>query len=177
MSIFARFAQGLRAAAFAATAMVLVAGAPDRANATTVAMGDFDAYAVDYIFFTFGGGDLTIDVTGPYDPMISLFTDDGSPIGNLTGSLLATDDDGGPGIDSRLTLSGLLGGDFVLAVGTNYLTETEARSGFASTPDTAQSYTATFSQDITVAAVPLPAGGLLLLASLSGFAALRRRKG
>lgn len=156
------------------------------AHATVTVNGTVPAKGISYIFFSFGGGDLSIGTAGSgasplTDPMISLFVNDGSPAGALTGTLLGTDDDGGTGLDSLLHLSTLATGNYVLAVGSWDMDESEARSGLASTPDTNQGYTTIFTSriDVTIGApLPEPATWMTMLLGfgLAGAALRRRRK-
>lgn len=165
----------------ATTALLVCAaatiGTAQHVEAATVVGGTVFANSVDYIFFDFSGGALQINVDGVSlsDPMVSLFLDDGSAVGNLTGTILGTNDDGGTGLNSQLSL--LLADDsYVLAVGSWFLRDTEARSGIASSPSSDGTYTATFNQNVDLAAVPLPAGLPLMLVGLGAFGIARRRK-
>jgi hypothetical protein len=120
----------------------------------TVINSTVPAQRIDYHFFSFAGGPLSIAVNGIglSDPMIHLLTDDGSAIGALTGALIATDDDGGPGVNSLLDVNLLLG-NYVLAVGAFFNDITESRIGIASTPSADGSYEAIYTPDISLVAV------------------------
>ncbi len=163
-----------------AAAAMICAATTQAAQAATIVDGTVGANAVDYIFFDFDGGALQINLDGVTlgDPMIRLFDDNGSAAGALTGTFLGVNDDGGPGLNSELSVT-LLNGSYVLAVGAYFLSDTEARSGLASTPFLPGTYRATFSDDITVtngiAAVPLPASMPLLLIGVGALGAARRR--
>lgn len=166
---------------------VLTLAAGEAAQAYTL-NGTVDAFSVDYEFFSTSGGGLTIavdrDDSGPTnpldDPMIRVFENDGSPVGALTGTLVATDDDDGPGLNSFLDLPSLVSGDYVLAISNFFLSESEARLGVADRPSVPGDYVATFTGDTTptvAASVPEPtaavASGLMMLGAL----AVRKRKG
>lgn len=176
MSTYRRVSGNLCRAAvvvLASFAFFFMAG---KAQATTID-GTLEAFEVDYQFFAFGGGSLTIAVnSSDFDTMISLFEDDGSSVGNLTGSLLGTDDDGGSGLNSLLSFASLSEGQYVLAVGAFSMSESIARSGIADENSSAGSYTATFTPDVNVSPVPLPAAGWLLLAGVGGLVATKRRR-
>ncbi len=62
-----------------------------------------------------------------------LFIDDGSSIGDLTGTLI---DLAGDVIDEIIAAD-----SYVLAIGDSYMSENEARSGVATTPDSLSAYT------------------------------------
>ncbi|MEO0689063.1 MAG: DVUA0089 family protein [Pseudomonadota bacterium] len=169
--------------ALAAGAMTLPTAAH---SATTLEFqGTVEANSIDYIFFQFGagGGDLSIatnrflpgpNFSLPYDPMIRLFVDDGSPIGALTGANVAFDDDSGPGLNSLIT--GSFGeGDYVLAVGSWLMTEAEGRSGVASTPIGDRDYRTVISTTNGFLSVPEPMTWMLMLLGMFGIGAAMRR--
>lgn len=128
----------------------------------------------DFYAFTIGENQvITLTVaapTGPEslnDPVVGLFGTDGS--------LLATDDDGGPGYDSKLVFTLSSAGQYFVAV-----------SGFAdfdfdgvgdfdveNSPSTDWLYTLQISA--APAPIPLPAAGWLLGSALTGLALRRRR--
>jgi hypothetical protein len=171
---------GLLALSILGTAMLA-----SPAQAVVTVDGTVPAFRVDYIFFSFTGGNLSI-ATNSFganpidDPEITLLRDNGSPLGALTGQIVGNDDDSGPGMNSLLTLAGLSAGSYVLAVGVFDLEESEARSGIASGPGTSGTYRTTFTSEVDVTlghnAVPEPATWVTMLFGfgLAG-AALRRR--
>ncbi|MEM9086215.1 MAG: DVUA0089 family protein [Pseudomonadota bacterium] len=167
--------------ALAAGAMTLPTAAH---SATTLDFeGTVEANSIDYIFFQFSGGDLSIatnrflpgpNFSLPYDPMIRLFEDNGSPIGALTGANIAFDDDSGPGLNSLIT--GNFGqGDYVLAVGSWFMTEAEGRSGVASTPIGDRDYRTVISTTTGFLSVPEPMTWMLMLLGMFGIGAAMRR--
>ena len=172
--------KALFALAFSSAAMVA-----SPASAVVTINDVVPANGVDYTFFSFTGGALSIGTVGSgatplTDPMIALFTDNGSQLGALTGTLIGTDDDGGGGLNALLQLSSLSAGNYVLAVGSYNLLEGEARSGIANTPGVAEGYTTTFTSrtDVSIGrAVPEPGTWMTMLVgfALAG-AALRGRR-
>ena len=171
--------KGLLALALTGTA---ITGSP--AHATVVVDGTVTALHVDYIFFSFTGGNLSIatDRRSPDplpDPEIRLFADNGSPLGALTGTSLGADSDSGAGVNALLTLAGLGAGNYVLAIGDFLMMESEARSGIADSPSLSGNYRTTFTSqvDVTIGrAVPEPATWMMMLLGLGvAGAALRRR--
>lgn len=167
--------------ALAAGAMTLPTAAH---SATTLDFeGTVEANSIDYIFFQFSGGDLSIatnrrlsgpNTTFPFDPMIRLFVDDGSPIGGLTGNLLASDNNGGPFVNALI--EGNFGeGDYVLAVGSFFMTVGEARSGVASTPLDDRDYSTIISTTNGFLSVPEPMTWMLMLLGMFGIGAAMRR--
>jgi hypothetical protein len=158
---------------------------------------------IDYHFFDFAGGSLSINAPAQpgslQDSMsieFALFLDDGSSIGGLTGSLITLQDDGNfTSATGNFFSSMTAAGAYVLAVGVNQLQEAEARSGIASTPNADDTFPAPYSitygagvtvnsvQDSTgqidsLTPVPLPATLPLLAFGLGGIGYLgsRRRK-
>jgi hypothetical protein len=149
-----------------------------------------NAFSVDYVTFSTSGNGLTIDIFGNgfrggtsplglFDSEIVVFQDNNSPIGALTGTLIASNLDGGSTAstgfgdgststnDSFLALPSLSSGSYILAVGNLILTESEARSGIANTPTGDRDYQVTFTGDFVTTAVPFefnPGLGLMLLA-------------
>lgn len=155
-----------------------------------VVEGTVPANEVSYIQFVFGGGSLSIATTGILgpsgqalsDPMIRLFVDDGFLIGGLTGSLVATDDDGGLGLDSLIS-SSFGAGSYILAVGAFPLGELEARTGIASFPSSDSDFRTTFTTNSAfqlsqTAPVPEPATWAMMLIGFGavGGAMRSRRK-
>lgn len=171
--------------ALALTGMAMLASP---AHAVVTVNGTVPAFQVDYIFFSFTGGNLSIatnsfGATPLGDPMITLLRDNGSPLGALTGTILGTDDDGGPTAhNSLLTLLGLSSGSYVLAVGAFDLDESEARSGIASGPNMGGTYQTIFTSQVNVTLgrvlpIPEPETWVMMLFGfgLAG-AALRRSR-
>ncbi len=167
--------------ALALTGMAMIASP---AQAVVVVDGTVPASHVDYIFFSFTGGNLSIatDSRNPNplpDPEIRLFADNGSNLGALTGTSLGADSDSGLGVNALLTLSGFGAGNYVLAIGDFLMMESEARSGLADSPSSPGNYRTTFTSqvDVTIGrAVPEPTTWMMMLLGfgLAG-AALRRR--
>lgn len=157
------------------------------ADATVTVNGTVPANGIDYIFFSFAGGPLSIatnssGATPLEDPEIMLFVNNGSPVGALTGTLVGSDDDGGlTQLNALLELSALSSGNYVLAVGNFMLEESEARSGVADFPLVPETFTTTFTSRVNVTigqAVPEPATWMTMLLGfgLAGAALRRRRK-
>jgi len=171
------FVRTLKSALFGVACAVAATFGASSSHAVTI-QGTVPTLGVEYIFFTHNGGDLDIAVNGITlsDPMIRLMEDDGSAVGALTGSFIAVNDDGGPGLNSLLEITGLSSGQYVLAVGAFRLTRAEARSGIASTPDSPGTYEAIFTGDINIPSIPLPAAFPLLLVGLGGFYLIWRRR-
>tara|TARA_B100001750_G_C15521756_1_gene612205 strand:- start:999 stop:3248 length:2250 start_codon:yes stop_codon:yes gene_type:complete len=63
---------------------------------------------LDLYSIVVAGGDVTIDLTGDYDTYMQLYDENCQ--------LLAQDDDGGDGLNSRLTMAGLPGGIYYIGV-------------------------------------------------------------
>lgn len=174
MSTYRRVSGNLCRAVVVVLASFAFFSMAEKAQATTID-GTLEAFEVDYQFFGFDGGSLTIAVdSSDFDPMISLFEDDGSSVGNLTGTLLGTDDDSGGELNSLLSFTNLSEGQYVLAVGAFLMSESIARSGISEDNASSGSYTATFTPDVNVSPVPLPAAGWLLLAGVCGLVATKR---
>ena len=173
MTLFRMMKIALRGAAYAA-AMMFAASA---AQAVTI-NGLVPANGVEYIFFTHNGGDLTIEVNGVTlaDPMIRVVIDDGSPVGALTGNIVATNDDGGPGLNSLLTGTNVAANNYILAIGAYFLSTTEVRSGVASTPDTDGTFQAIFTGNVTVPSIPVPPALPLLVGGAGALILMRRRR-
>ena len=172
--------KGLLALGMMGTAMLA-----SPAQAVVTVDGTVPAFRVDYIFFSFTGGNLSIATdafggTPLADPMITLLRDNGSPLGALTGTIVSTDDDSGPGTNSLLSLIGLSSGAYVLAVGNYDLDETEARSSFASSPAVAGGYRTTFTSQVDVTlgrnAVPEPATWVMMLFGFGLAGTMLRRR-
>lgn len=173
--------------AFCLAPLALVA-APASANVVNLT-GTVPAFGVSYIFFTYTGGGISIGTTGIssgpsgsalLDPEISLFVDDGSSIGALTGAFVANDDDTF-GSDPLIAITDLVAGNYVLAVGSFDLTESEARSGIATTPDVASDYATDFSAFGTVTingagAVPEPATWAMMIGGFGMVGGAMRRR-
>ena len=169
------------ALALTATAMTLPTAAH---SATTLVIDDtVEAFSIEYIFFKFSGGDLSLatdfrfgGATFPLiDPMTRLFVDDGSTVGNLTGALLATNNNGGPLLNS-LSEGDFGAGDYVLAVGACRMSQSEARSGIASTPFGDRDFRTTLSSSTGIISVPEPMTWALMLLGMFGIGAAMRRK-
>jgi hypothetical protein len=174
--------KGLLLLALTGTAMLA-----SPAQAVVTVDGTVPAFRVDYIFFSFTGGNLSIATDGfggtPIgDPEITLLRDNGSALGALTGTIVGNDDDSGPGMNSLLSLVGLSSGSYVLAVGVFDLDDSEARSGIASGPGVAGGYRTTFTSQVDVTlgrnAVPEPATWMTMLFGfgLAGVGLRRRSK-
>jgi|1185.fasta_scaffold482169_2 hypothetical protein len=168
-----------RLLALALTASALLASP---AHAVVTINGTVPAAQVDHIFFAFAGGNLSIATnagSATLDPMIRLFLDNGSPAAGLTGTLIGTDDDSGPGVNSLLSLTSLSPGNYVLTVGAFNMLEAEARSGVADTPGSLGPYQTTFTSERDVVfgqLVPEPATWMTMLLGFAAIgAALRRR--
>ena len=83
--------------------------------------------SVDHWTFTHNGGALTIDAgttSGAMDPQIRLFVL--NPDGSL-GAQVANDRDGGPGNEDAQISGNFAAGDYVLALGSEGLSESESR--------------------------------------------------
>lgn len=190
-----------------ALAGALVAGlgffsAAQDAQAATTVSGFIPELGIDYHYITFAGGTLSITApmqTGQVGNSVTiefgLFLDNGSSIGGLTGTLVTLQNSGDFFSPSQNSFSGAVAaGNYVLAVGTNDLLETEARSGVASTPSGTRdtnpaAYDIMYGDGVTVrrvedstgqidvSAVPLPASIPLLVFGLAslGYVGSRRR--
>lgn len=153
-----------------------------------------------HVFFTHGGGALSIDIlardwtggptgSGVDDSFIKLFVDDGSPIGALTGSFVSENDDSSgfadgstSTLDSLLEFADLPAGNYVLTIGhcCSFGDETGARSNSSSGIHTDDDgplfgdFRVTFTPDLATDLVPLPGTLALLGAGLLGVAWRRR---
>ena len=159
---------------------------------TVVLTGSFDAGVGAVVEFTLGSGAtfLTLDTTGSTSDATSGFLND-TEIGLYFGvgpgaTLVANDDDGGAAnLDARLSF-GTGGSDgAVPGAGTYSVAIGEFNTIFENTlgattifGNAAVDYVLTIDSDadISVAPVPLPAGGLLLVGALGALGLSRRRK-
>lgn len=163
-----------------------------------VVVGTIPTFGIDYLRFTSTGGAATFNIfgrgftggptgVGVADSWITLAVDNGSPVGALTGTIVGENDDSGApgwdsdgstsGFDSFLTLN-LVAGDYILGVGACCMTETEFRTGFASTPNRPSDYQLTF-DGVTLNGGSVPEPTMLVLVGLAlaaaGGASRRRR--
>jgi len=166
-------------------------------NAATVVTGTV-AGPGEWGLVQFGhsGGDLIVDILaagwtggatglGIEDTLITLYTDDGSPLTAFTGSLVALNDDYLPwaGIDgstsvsdSLLELIGLGAGDYLLAIGNCCGAFTGDSSVSSGIQAPYLDYQVTFSRDVVVSGVPVPAAAWLFGSGLLGLIGFARRK-
>lgn len=157
-------------------------------NGLTAVNGSIDTTSsIDYFRFTIGNsGALIIDVDTPIpgpgnstelDPLIYLFVDNGSD--PLTGSLIGSNDDENfsAGIfDSYLQMSNLSAGNYILAIGGWFLSETDARDG-DNNGLYVGSYTINFTYTPDQVAIPEPSTYALLggMLGIAGYVRNRRK--
>jgi hypothetical protein len=153
---------------------------PDQSSQKTAQVENL---SVDILASSWTGGPTG---SGISDSWIQLFVNNGSPIGNLTGALLATNDDSSltfadgsvSVLDSFLTVN-LAAGNYILAVASCCHFGAEADARTATNSSASGDYRVTFSDGVTVAgAVPEPSTWAMMMLGFAGvgFLAYRRRK-
>ena len=164
--------------AAAAAAAIACVSAP--ANAATTFDGVLGATGVTNYRFSFGGGNLQINVNSAGanpigDPSQYVFDDNGSPDTALTGTFRGYNDDFNS-LNSQLTLN-LAAGNYVLSIGRFLFTESEARSFNAGGQSAGTTYSVIFNQDVGLAgAVPEPSAWALLILGFGAVGAGMRRR-
>ena len=150
--------------------------------------------AFDYLYFSHGGGALTVDIwgngytAGPNDGLndsyLGIFVDNGSAVGALTGALMGLNDDSGSGfgdgttsaLDSYLNFGSLAAGNYLMVVGHCCVGEAAMRAnGNSNVHGSFRDYQVTFAQGVTVQGVPEPTSLLLAGAALLALRVSRRR--
>lgn len=151
------------------------------AAAATTIHGVLGATGVSNYRFSFGGGNLQINVNSAGanpigDPSQYVFDDNGSPDTALTGTFRGYNDDY-LSLDSQLNMN-LAAGNYVLSIGRYYFAESEARSFNAGGESAGTTFTVTFDQTVGLAgAVPEPSAWALLILGFGAVGAgMRQRK-
>ena len=163
-----------------AAALATALGTVAPAMAATTIDGTLGATGVTNYRFTFGGGNLQINVDsiGPNhisDPSQYVFDDDGSPDTALTGTFRGYNDDYFS-LNSQLNLN-LAAGNYVLSIGRYFFSESEARSFNAGGQSAGTNFRVTFDQNVGLAgAVPEPGTWALLILGFGAVGAGMRRR-
>ena len=160
------------------------------ADLINVIEGTVPAQGIEYTLFESDGGYTSLNIFSrgyegsSLDSWITLAVDNGSPMGALTGAIVGSNDDSialanfldgtTSWRDSYLRIWNLAAGNYVLGVGAYLMSESEFRTGSASTPDSAQRYRLTTVGRIR--AVPEPGTLALLGIGLLGMGLARRKK-